>query len=1086
MAKGNIKGITIDFDGNTTKLDKALSDVDKQTNNVNKELRQVDSLLKFNPGNTDLIAQKQQLLAKQIQNTSERLGTLKQVQAQVDAQFKSGDLGEEEYRSFQREVVATEGKLKSYQGQLSASKTSQAALESSTKQLGAYFEASGKSVDDYADILGPRLTSAIKEGRASSTQLNEAINKIGRTVTDNEEDFNQFSASLKKIDDGGSIDALKNDLTDLEAKSHQADDALDEISKNTLSEKLQNIGDGLSDAGAKVQEFGEKAVDSWSEMDDAVDNLTSKTGATGEAANQLSEAYEKVEASMAGSQMESEDLSGTMAALYSQFGLSGKALESTSEAVAKFSAVTGQSGTDAVDALHTSMAQFNVSAKEIPAVLDAFTAASQATGVPVADLEQSVSKAYPAFKQLGISLTDGIPMLAAWSKSGIDSSTVLKGMQKAFSATKDSAGGFKKGIADAFNGIKNAKTDQDAFNIAIETFGAKSGPQMAQAIRDGKVSLDDLSKAAGNTGGTVNKTFNQTLDPIDKANQASKKFQQSMAKIGGEILEQVAPAMTEFAKFIKDLVDGFLSLPGPVRQFIIILGGVTAVLGILAPIIATFVTMDTTISLVAAGVAAGVALIVMAVTHWGDIVNWLKGVWNGITSFFSGLWTGIQNVFTTSMTAISAFITSVWTGVSTFFTNLWTGIQNIFTSAVTGIVNYLQPAFDATINVIKTVWNGLKTFFSAIWDGIKVIFTVAITAIAVIIGTQIEIWKTIITTAMNLIKTVITTVWNAIKSFFGPILAAIGNVISAAWKKIQTFTTTVFIAIKSFLTTVWNAIKAAITPIINGIKTVITNVWNAIKSVTTSVFNAVKSFISSVWKSIKSAVTSAVNAAKSVVTSAWNGIKSITSSVFNAIKSIASSVWNGIKSTVSRAVNGVKSAVSSAWNAIKSVTSSVWNGIKNAISTPINAAKSIVQRAINAIKGFFNFHISWPHIPMPSFGISPSGWKIGDLLKGSIPHLSISWHAAGGIFNKPTLFNTPSGLHGVGEAGPEGVIPLNDKTFAAIGRGIADNLNLDGGTVINATVYGAITDQVARQWVEKLDTALARYHRVNNANGGVL
>ena len=156
--------------------------------------------------------------------------------------------------------------------------------------------------------------------------------------------------------------------------------------------------------------------------------------------------------------MESMDLSNTMAGLTSQFNLSGPQLEKTSEDVAKFSQITGQSGTDAVNALHDSMSRFNLSAKDIPSVLDAFAAASQRTGVPVADLEEDASKAYPAFKQLHISLQQGIPLLASWSKSGIDSSTVLKGMQKAFSAAKTENKSFSDVMTESFKGIKDAKT----------------------------------------------------------------------------------------------------------------------------------------------------------------------------------------------------------------------------------------------------------------------------------------------------------------------------------------------------------------------------------------------------------------------------------------------------------------------------------------------------------------------------------------------------------------------------------------------------------------------------------------------------
>lgn len=99
--------------------------------------------------------------------------------------------------------------------------------------------------------------------------------------------------------------------------------------------------------------------------------------------------------------------------------------------------------------------------------------------------------------------------------------------------------------------------------------------------------------------------------------------------------------------------------------------------------------------------------------------------------------------------------------------------------------------------------------------------------------------------------------------------------------------------------------------------------------------------------------------------------------------------------------------------------------IRRGMSDKINAARNAVSAAVEAIKGFFNFTFSWPNIPMPSFAITPSGWKIGDLLKGSIPDLGISWNAAGGIFTKPTIFDTANGLQGVGEAGPEAILPLS-------------------------------------------------------------
>jgi hypothetical protein len=100
--------------------------------------------------------------------------------------------------------------------------------------------------------------------------------------------------------------------------------------------------------------------------------------------------------------------------------------------------------------------------------------------------------------------------------------------------------------------------------------------------------------------------------------------------------------------------------------------------------------------------------------------------------------------------------------------------------------------------------------------------------------------------------------------------------------------------------------------------------------------------------------------------------------------------------------------------------------------TPINAAKDAVKSAIDKIKGFFSFKISWPKIPLPHFSISPAGWKIGDLLKGSIPKLGISWYQTGGVFDRPTV------LTGVGENGAEAVVPLEKNTKWI--RRVADDL----------------------------------------------
>lgn len=147
--------------------------------------------------------------------------------------------------------------------------------------------------------------------------------------------------------------------------------------------------------------------------------------------------------------------------------------------------------------------------------------------------------------------------------------------------------------------------------------------------------------------------------------------------------------------------------------------------------------------------------------------------------------------------------------------------------------------------------------------------------------------------------------------------------------------------------------------------------------------------------------------------------------------------YNQVRSWVDR----IKNTISDKFNAVKSSVMSIWNGITSTIQNAMNNASNIVSNIINRIKGFFNFNISWPHIPLPHFSISPAGWHVGDLLQGSIPSLSINWYAKGGIFTRPTLFPTSNGLAGVGEAGAEAVLPiklLKDYVREAMAEGVRE------------------------------------------------
>lgn len=192
-------------------------------------------------------------------------------------------------------------------------------------------------------------------------------------------------------------------------------------------------------------------------------------------------------------------------------------------------------------------------------------------------------------------------------------------------------------------------------------------------------------------------------------------------------------------------------------------------------------------------------------------------------------------------------------------------------------------------------------------------------------------------------------------------------------------------------------------------------VWNAINW-----WNLGKGLINGIKNGITSMGGSLTSSAKNL----FESLKNNVSNIFNNIKKVIESPIFGAKTKVLAIIGELQNGVRVGFNFIKSHASSVWNGVKNAITSPMNTAANFVKAIISKIKGFFNFKISWPHIPLPHFNIQPNGWNVGDLLKGKIPSLGIKWYAQAMnnpmILDAPTIFGMSNGqMLGAGEAGAE-------------------------------------------------------------------
>lgn len=198
---GNIKGITIEFRGDTTRLDKALRQVRSSTKDIDKELTQVNRALKFNPKNTELLAQKQTLLKQKVDQTSKSLAELKNVQRQMDND-PSVDRNSEGYRALQREIIETESKLKHFEGELQKT----AAQASKIYQIGDAFDAAGKKIEGAGRALAPlsRTAGAVTASLGAVTYkagaMADDLNTLSKQTGISTHDLQMYAASADLVD----------------------------------------------------------------------------------------------------------------------------------------------------------------------------------------------------------------------------------------------------------------------------------------------------------------------------------------------------------------------------------------------------------------------------------------------------------------------------------------------------------------------------------------------------------------------------------------------------------------------------------------------------------------------------------------------------------------------------------------------------------------------------------------------------------------------------------------------------------------------------------------------------------------------
>ena len=755
-------------------------------------------------------------------NTKEKLEALKQAQGEVEKKFKSGDIGAEEYREFQREIAKTEQDLKSYTTQISRMETEQKSLKESTKQLQTLFEATGKSLDDFQDILGTRLTNAIKNGTANSDDLTVALNKIGKEAFGAETDLSKMKATLNKVDDGASIDEVNNDLNEMKKNSGEAGEALDGIGKGIVAGNMMQAAEIIADAGQKIKEFSDNAKEAFNEVDAGSDAIITATGATGKLAEGMDNVYKSIASSLPIDNL--ENIGKVIGEMNTQFGFTDEKLQHASEKMLKFSEITGSDVVASTQNAKQAISVFHMSSDDLDSVLDDVAKTAQDTGVSVDDLFQKAIEGAPQLQELGLSFSDSVKLLGAFEQAGVDGSAALSSLSKAAVNYAKDGKSLTDGLAETQDKILNATDQTEALNAAAEVFGTKGAVRMVDAIQRGVLNLNDLGGAASDSQGTVETTFSNTLDPIDEETVALNNVKLAMAEFGSAISEAVAPILEALVPIIQKVAKWFSSLSGTSKTIIVVIGGIAMVISALLPILAVVaggiaaaggaMAFLTGVLLPVAGIIAGIIAVVAAVVavikNWGDITDWLSEKWNAFKDWMSGLWD-----------SISEKIQGVWNGIKDFFADIWEQIYNVIEGPLKFIEGTIGAVMYAIQAVIYTVWEVIKFALKSAWNWIKD------TASAIFIPVA-----NFFTDTWNGIKNTATGVWNDIKNTLGGIWDSIKekamDAFSSVWKFIKDgfnrLKDTLGGIVKGIAQAIVNPIGGAVNGVINGVNWVLDKV----------------------------------------------------------------------------------------------------------------------------------------------------------------------------------------------------------------------------------------------------------------------
>lgn len=774
-----IKGITVEIGGDTTKLQTALRGVNGEIKNTEAQLRDVNKLLKLDPGNTELIAQKHKLLGQAVDETKEKLAALKEAQKQADEALKNGTISQEQYDGLQREIVETVQKLKALEKQANQSATALQKIAATGEKL----QDVGGGIEDVGKKLMP---------------VSAAVTGIGVASVKTAADFESGMSKVAAISGaaGYDLDALSKKAREMGAKTKfSASEAA------SAMEYMAMAGWKTEDMLSGIEGVMNLAAASGEDLAATSDIVTDALTAFGLTAQDSGHFADVLAAASSNANTDVSMMGETFKYCAPIAGALGFSVEDTAEAIGLM-ANAGIKGSQAGTALRTIM---NNLAGEV-----------KICGENIGEVEIATTNADGSMRELSDILSDCRDAFAGLSeseKAAAAESLMGKNAMSGFLALMNAGEADINKLSGAIENCDGtAQKMADTMNDNLEGQLTILKSQLQElAISFGEILLRAIKKIVGGLQGF-----------IDMLNSLPPGVKETIVTVG-LIVAALGPVLIIVGKIITAV--------GTIMTI------VPKVVGVINGVKTAFAALNVTmlanpIVLIIAAIAALVAAFIYLWNTNEDFRQFWIDLWENVKEVAVAVWEALKEFFTAAWEAIRSIAERVWNGIRDFLSGLWEGIKNIFSTVVEAIKTIITTYFEVYRTIIMTVLNAIQAVFTTIWNAIKTVLTTVVNGI-----------KTTITTVWNGIRNTVTSVMNAIKtgvsSAFNAVWNGIKNTVSGIYNTIKDGFNKAVDFIKGLASSAFSWGKDLVMGIVNGIKSCIGAVGDAVKSVA----DKIKSFL---------------------------------------------------------------------------------------------------------------------------------------------------------------------------------------------------------------------------------------------------